>query len=80
MNQPTSLYCVTLILLDDDISVLLVSISVKYHHFLLFLSGRCELLDETMVKIINQANPHSATGPWLEETCLLYEITGLTWS
>jgi len=40
--------------------------------------GRCELLDETMVKIINQANPHSAAGPWLEETCLLYEVTGVT--
>jgi D-lactate dehydrogenase (cytochrome) len=40
--------------------------------------GRCELLDDTMVKIINQANPHNPQGPWLESTTLLYELTGIS--
>jgi len=40
--------------------------------------GRCELLDDNMVKIINQANPQNPQGPWLEHTTLLYEITGIS--
>lgn len=36
--------------------------------------GRCELLDDTMIKIINKANP--SMKPWKETTTLLYEITG----
>jgi D-lactate dehydrogenase (cytochrome) len=40
--------------------------------------GRCEMLDEEMVKIINLANPYNPNGPWLEHTTLLYELTGLS--
>ena len=36
--------------------------------------GRCELLDDTMVKIINNANP--TMKKWDESTTLMYEITG----
>ena len=36
--------------------------------------GRCELLDDTMVKIINNANP--TMKQWDESTTLMYEITG----
>ncbi len=38
--------------------------------------GRCEMLDDTMVKLINQANPSNPLGPWPENTTLLYELTG----
>jgi D-lactate dehydrogenase (cytochrome) len=40
--------------------------------------GRCELLDEEMVKLINLSNPNHALGRWPEETTLLYEITGIS--
>lgn len=40
--------------------------------------GRCELLDEEMVKIINLSNPNHSLGKWPEETTLLYEITGIS--
>lgn len=36
--------------------------------------GRCELLDEEMIKIINHTNPSMKS--WPEETLLLYELTG----
>mmetsp|Transcript_30234 Transcript_30234/g.50577 ORF Transcript_30234/g.50577 Transcript_30234/m.50577 type:complete len:426 (-) Transcript_30234:1340-2617(-) len=39
--------------------------------------GRCELLDRTMVKLINQANPNLPEA-WPEHTTLLYEITGIS--
>eukprot|EP01038_Epipyxis_sp_PR26KG_P007430 gene7430-10126_t len=39
--------------------------------------GRCELLDDFMVKIINQVNP-SDPNPWPENVTLMYEITGLS--
>jgi len=42
--------------------------------------GRCELLDEQMVSVINLANPSNPLGlpPWPECTTLLYELTGLS--
>ncbi len=40
--------------------------------------GRCELLDEEMVKLINLSNPNHPLGKWPEETTLLYEITGIS--
>lgn len=40
--------------------------------------GRCELLDDTMVKLINLSNPLNPQGPWPEYTTLLYEITGIS--
>lgn len=49
--------------------------------------GRCELLDEEMIRIINASNAHriqpandksSVRLPWPESTTLLYEITGLS--
>ena len=39
--------------------------------------GRCELLDENMIKIMNQTTPDLK---WNEKTTLLYEITGLSHS
>jgi len=36
--------------------------------------GRCELLDDTMVTIINKSNPNMKK--WDESTTLMYEITG----
>lgn len=38
--------------------------------------GRCELLDDSMVRISNKANPTSE--PWLEKSTLLYEVTGVS--
>ena len=40
--------------------------------------GRCELMDEVMVRDINLANPQlpSMGGAWAEEVTLLYELTG----
>lgn len=40
--------------------------------------GRCELLDDAMVKVINQANPQNPLGPWPEHTTLMYELTGIS--
>lgn len=40
--------------------------------------GRCELLDDEMVKMINLSNPNHVLGRWAEETTLLYEITGIS--
>jgi D-lactate dehydrogenase (cytochrome) len=40
--------------------------------------GRCELLDDEMVKIINSANINHPLGKWPEITTLLYEVTGLS--
>lgn len=36
--------------------------------------GRCELMDDKMIDVINQTNPSSV--PWVSSTTLLYEITG----
>lgn len=38
--------------------------------------GRCELLDDHMVRIINQVNNPDLSDPWPERNTLLYEITG----
>lgn len=39
--------------------------------------GRCELMDEAMVKITNMANSGSDTeAPWAESHTLMYEVTG----
>jgi D-lactate dehydrogenase (cytochrome) len=38
--------------------------------------GRCELIDEVMVRDINSANPQLHGGAWSEEVTLLYELTG----
>jgi D-lactate dehydrogenase (cytochrome) len=38
--------------------------------------GRCELIDEVMVRDINAANPRLAGGAWPEQVTLLYELTG----
>ena len=38
--------------------------------------GRCELIDEVMVRDINAANPHLPGGQWQECVTLLYEVTG----
>ncbi len=38
--------------------------------------GRCELLDEVVIKDINAANSNLLGGPWDEEVTLLYELTG----
>ena len=40
--------------------------------------GRCELLDEEMVKLVNGANPSHPLGKWPEVTTLMYEITGVS--
>jgi D-lactate dehydrogenase (cytochrome) len=40
--------------------------------------GRCELLDDEMVKLMNGANPNHPLGKWPEVTTLLYEITGVS--
>lgn len=36
--------------------------------------GRCELLDDKMVQVVNKVNSMD----WMEKTTLLYEITGLS--
>ncbi len=36
--------------------------------------GRCELLDDHMVRIVNRNSPDG--GPWPEQSTLLYELTG----
>lgn len=40
--------------------------------------GRCELLDEVMINIVNFANPLNPQGPWPEHPTLMYEITGIS--
>lgn len=40
--------------------------------------GRCELLDDHMIKIVNAANSNNPIGVWPEHTTLLYEITGVS--
>lgn len=37
--------------------------------------GRCEMLDEIVIRDINAANP-SLPSPWPEQVTLLYEVTG----
>lgn len=38
--------------------------------------GRCELMDDSMVRVLNASNP--AAQPWPPTTTLLYELTGLS--
>lgn len=40
--------------------------------------GRCELLDDSMVNILNMSNSNSKA--WFESTTLLYEVTGLSFT
>lgn len=40
--------------------------------------GRCELMDETMIQVLNQANSNLSNEPWLKATTLLYEIPGIS--
>lgn len=37
--------------------------------------GRCEMLDASMVRVMNAANPKD---PWLELPTLMYEVTGMS--
>jgi hypothetical protein len=39
------------------------------------VAGRCEMMDDAFIKIINDANPKMT--PWNVYTTLLYEITGM---